>query len=93
MAINASLIAGAQIFRSDDRPLYHRGWTIIVGVLSFGVTSVLLLLLLYLNSNREITKQLRNRHRPDAHEDEHVEVATATSIEGVTILQKGIYNL
>ncbi|KAH8681809.1 major facilitator superfamily domain-containing protein [Xylariales sp. PMI_506] len=30
MSANLSGIIGGQIFRSDDAPLYHRGWTVIV---------------------------------------------------------------
>ncbi|RYP84720.1 hypothetical protein DL770_005172 [Monosporascus sp. CRB-9-2] len=57
MGINLSLIAGAQIFRSDDRPLYYRGRTIIVGVISLGVASTCVLLVLYALSNRRILKK------------------------------------
>ena len=84
MAINASLIAGAQTFRSDDRPFYHRGWTIIVGVLSLGVVSVCTLLLLYIMSNRKIAHRVRTLG-PGVHEDGY-------ATEEVTIPSKETYN-
>ncbi|RYP83155.1 hypothetical protein DL769_001461 [Monosporascus sp. CRB-8-3] len=58
MGINVALIAGAQIFRSDDLPLYYRGRTIIVGVISLAVAGACALLVLYMLSNRRISKKL-----------------------------------
>ena len=38
MGANAAGIYGAQIFRSDDRPRYRRGFSINIAVLSLGVS-------------------------------------------------------
>ncbi|RYP66934.1 hypothetical protein DL771_007508 [Monosporascus sp. 5C6A] len=58
MGINVSIIAGAQIFQSDDLPFYERGRTIIVGVTSLAVASTCALLVLYTLSNRRMSKKL-----------------------------------
>ncbi|ORY71367.1 alternative sulfate transporter [Pseudomassariella vexata] len=52
MAINGSLLVGAQLFRSDDLPHYHRGWSIISGVLAFGFVCVTCLLVAYAVGDR-----------------------------------------
>lgn len=36
MGANIAGIYGAQIFRADDKPLYRRGFSIGIGVLTFG---------------------------------------------------------
>ncbi|KAF5137494.1 hypothetical protein E5D57_001272 [Metarhizium anisopliae] len=37
MNANIAGIYGAQIFRSDDKPLYQRGFTVAIAVLSVGL--------------------------------------------------------
>lgn len=37
MGANIAGIYGAQIFRSDDKPRYRRGFSINIGVLTFGL--------------------------------------------------------
>lgn len=37
MGANTAGIYGAQIFRRDDRPIYRRGFTVAISVLSFGL--------------------------------------------------------
>lgn len=37
MGANIAGIYGAQIFRADDKPLYRRGFSIAIGVLTFGL--------------------------------------------------------
>lgn len=37
MGANIAGIYGAQIFRADDKPLYRRGFSIGIGVLTFGL--------------------------------------------------------
>ncbi|KAI5468154.1 alternative sulfate transporter [Mariannaea sp. PMI_226] len=53
MGANIAGIYGAQIFRSDDTPLYRRGFSIGIGVLTFGLT---------LATIRYIDDRLRRRH-------------------------------
>lgn len=36
MNANIAGIYGAQIFRSDDKPLYRRGFSVAIAILSFG---------------------------------------------------------
>jgi hypothetical protein len=38
MNANIAGIYGAQIFRSDDRPLYRRGFSVAIAVLAVGLT-------------------------------------------------------
>lgn len=38
MGANIAGIYGAQIFRQDDKPRYRRGFSINIGVLTFGLT-------------------------------------------------------
>jgi hypothetical protein len=38
MGANTAGIAGAQIFREDDKPLYRRGFTINIAILAFGLS-------------------------------------------------------
>lgn len=91
MAINVSLIAGAQIFRSDDKPSYHRAWTVIVGVISLGVASVCTLLFLYIVANRKIVKESCTQHQPSMHSN----VAEGESMSGeeIVIPHKTVYNI
>ena len=42
MAANTAGIYGAQIFRQDDKPKYRRGFSINLGVLSFGLSLAIL---------------------------------------------------
>lgn len=37
MNANIAGIYGAQIFRQDDKPLYRRGFSVAIAVLSFGL--------------------------------------------------------
>ncbi|KAJ3540186.1 hypothetical protein NM208_g4479 [Fusarium decemcellulare] len=42
MSTNIGAIYGAQLFQSDDKPLYGRGFSINIGLLAFGLTLVAL---------------------------------------------------
>ncbi|VTT56562.1 unnamed protein product, partial [Fusarium fujikuroi] len=42
MAANCAGIVGGQLFRSDDFPYYHRGWTIIAVLMSIALSAFLL---------------------------------------------------
>ena len=57
MIENASLIAGAQLFRSDDRPYYHRAWTVIVSIPTIGVAIACILIAVYTVTNRKIAQE------------------------------------
>lgn len=52
MSANCAGIVGGQLFRSDDLPYYHRGWTIIAVLMSIALLTVATLITLYWRSNR-----------------------------------------
>ncbi|SCV37121.1 related to nicotinamide mononucleotide permease [Fusarium fujikuroi] len=52
MAANCAGIVGGQLFRSDDLPYYHRGWTIIAVLMSIALSAVISLLISYWQANR-----------------------------------------
>ncbi|CAK7229800.1 hypothetical protein SCUCBS95973_007350 [Sporothrix curviconia] len=68
MAANCAGIVGGQLFRSDDLPYYHRGWTIAVAFMAFSVAVTLALLVLYAIANRKIQKEA-DRGGADVDED------------------------
>lgn len=47
MSANCAGIVGGQLFRSDDLPYYHRGWSIAVAFMAFGVACVTVLICMY----------------------------------------------
>lgn len=56
MAANCAGIVGAQLFRSDDLPYYHRGWSVIAGLMSFTLALAIILIVLYYQSNANMKK-------------------------------------
>lgn len=52
MAANCAGIVGGQLFRSDDLPYYHRGWTIIICFLSLGLGLVIFSIVQYGFTNK-----------------------------------------
>ena len=54
MSANIGAIYGAQLFQSDDKPLYRRGFSINIGLLAFGLA---------LASLRQVDQVLRTRRR------------------------------
>ncbi|KAF5700615.1 alternative sulfate transporter [Fusarium globosum] len=54
MAANCAGIVGGQLFRSDDLPYYHRGWTIIAVLMSIALSAVISLLIIYWQANRQL---------------------------------------
>jgi len=52
MAANCVGIVGGRLFRSDDKPYYHRGWTIIIYSLSLGVALVSFAIAQYAVTNK-----------------------------------------
>ncbi|RYP18295.1 hypothetical protein DL765_004015 [Monosporascus sp. GIB2] len=91
MGINVSLMVGAQIFRSDDRPLYYRGRTILVGVISLAVASTCALLVLYTLSNRRISKKLEYGDPHDPQEE--VTGVEPTVVEPAPRAHKKVYGI
>lgn len=53
MAANAAGIYGNQLFRSDDKPRYHRALTIDAVILAVSLLSAILLALYYRYKNRQ----------------------------------------
>ncbi len=66
MAANCAGIVGGQLFRSDDLPYYHRGWSIALAFMAVSVVLVLVLLSLYTYSNSRIRKEILS---PDSRAD------------------------
>ncbi|KAF4969314.1 hypothetical protein FSARC_3469 [Fusarium sarcochroum] len=56
MAANCAGIVGGQLFRSDDLPYYHRGWSVIVGLMSTALFSASILAVLYWRANVSLRK-------------------------------------
>ncbi|KAJ9156231.1 Alternative sulfate transporter [Pleurostoma richardsiae] len=56
MAANCAGIVGGQLFRSDDLPFYHRGWTIAVAFMAFSLLLVICLVCMYAYSNVQIKR-------------------------------------
>ncbi|KAM0433397.1 hypothetical protein ACHAPT_004275 [Fusarium lateritium] len=56
MAANCAGIVGGQLFRSDDLPYYHRGWSVIVGLMSAALTAATILVVLYWRANASLKK-------------------------------------
>lgn len=54
MSANIGAIYGAQLFQSDDKPLYRRGFSVNIGLLAFG---------LMLTTLRQVDEILRIRRR------------------------------
>jgi hypothetical protein len=52
MAANCGGLVGAQLFRSDDKPYYHRGWTVIASFASLSLVLVSVLIVQYALSNK-----------------------------------------
>ena len=56
MAANCAGIVGGQLFRSDDLPFYHRGWSIAVAFMAFGVACVASLICMYAYANARLRR-------------------------------------
>ena len=54
MSANIGAIYGAQLFQSDDKPLYRRGFSVNIGLLAFGLLLVTL---------RQVDQVLRTRRK------------------------------
>jgi hypothetical protein len=83
MGANSAGIYGAQLFRSDDRPLYRRGFSVNIGILTFGLS---LAILRYIDDVRRRRKgvSLGSIERADVdneHEERRIEKADDRSDE------------
>ncbi len=56
MSANCAGIVGGQLFRSDDLPYYHRGWSIAVAFMAFGVACVIVLICMYAYANARLRR-------------------------------------
>jgi hypothetical protein len=55
MGANSAGIYGAQLLRSDDKPLYKRGFSVAIGILGFGL---ILAVIRYVD---DIRRRVRNK--------------------------------
>ena len=60
MGANIAGIYGAQIFRQDDRPRYRRGFSVNIGVITFGLTIAAIRYIDDKIRKRKAAKQLRS---------------------------------
>lgn len=60
MAANCSGIIGSQLFRSDDAPVYKRGWSVIVALTSVALVFAAIANVQYRMANR---RKKRNPER------------------------------
>lgn len=56
MAANCAGIVGGQLFRSDDLPYYHRGWSVIAGLMSAALAVAATLVFSYWRANTSLKK-------------------------------------
>lgn len=80
-AANVAGIVGGQLFRADDKPFYHRGWTIAVAFLSLAVATVGVLLVLYKVANRKISAEKEEAERISPRKDSSEGVAGLSAEE------------
>ncbi|KAI9729513.1 MAG: hypothetical protein M1818_008485 [Claussenomyces sp. TS43310] len=73
MAANAAAIAGAQVFRTEDKPLYHTAFTSIVALAAVTFAIVIFQTVWYMASNRRLKSK------------KHDEVPT---VEGAGLVEK-----
>jgi hypothetical protein len=65
MAANAAGIAGSQVFRTQDKPLYHKAFTVILSMAALSWALVVGQMLWYYISNRSLTGKRRNEDKED----------------------------
>lgn len=74
MGANIAGIYGAQIFRSDDKPRYRRGFSINIAILTIGVTFAFGRYLDDLRRRRKIAQQIRDDYSDETLEGGSVAV-------------------
>lgn len=79
MGANTAGIYGAQIFRSDDKPKYRRGFSIAIAILAFGL---FLAILRYLDSLRQKRKAKKAAEVLDSPALDNTTTASSGSITG-----------
>jgi hypothetical protein len=71
MAANCAGIVGGQLFRSDDLPYYHKGWSIIAALMSLALVLVNVLLVFVLVHEQEAAGLGSSRRGPGREHDYH----------------------
>ena len=56
MGANCAGIVGGELFRSDDKPYYHRGWNIIAAFMSLALALAISLVITYALLNKRMKK-------------------------------------
>jgi MFS family permease len=64
MSANTGLMYGTQYFQADDKPLYHRGLTIMIGVVLGGLMLIVLQETVYYFHNKHVVMKSAD-HGPD----------------------------
>lgn len=82
MGANAAGIAGSQIFRTEDAPLYIHAFTACLSLSAVNIIEIILLSIWYFISNRKLAKDDRKAHviqaRTDKTADGHEEALVRT---------------
>ncbi|CAN8104683.1 unnamed protein product [Discula destructiva] len=74
MAANAAGIAGSQVFRTEDAPLYIHAFTACLALSGVNIVEIALQSIWYYTSNKALEKQDRNKHV--------IEATTETTADG-----------
>lgn len=62
MGANAAGIAGSQVFRTEDAPLYLHAFTACLSLSAFNILEIVFLSVWYFFSNRSLAKDDRKAH-------------------------------
>lgn len=62
MAANSAGIAGSQVFRTEDAPLYMHAFTACLALSAVNIIEIILQSVWYSSSNRSLAKKDRNAH-------------------------------
>lgn len=82
MGANIAGIYGAQIFRQDDRPLYRRGFSINIAVLSVGLTLAVVRFVDDLVRRRRLARKLSDGGSPQRTVDDVQVIEEAAAGKG-----------
>jgi len=87
MAANCAGIIGGQLFRSDDLPYYHRGWSIIAMLMSISLSAVITLLTVYWRAKATLAKSEDVFEQPAVNN-----LDTTSRLGGYSVRQRLPYN-
>lgn len=76
MAANAAGIAGSQVFRTEDAPLYIHAFTACLALSGVNIVEIVVQSVWYALSNKALEKEDRSKHV--------IEAVTATTADGHT---------